>query len=118
MKRFIWPIVIGMSSILFMFSSGANIQSPLRGALTFWFMLVCPGMAFIRLLNLKEPIFEWVLAVALSMALGTLFAEAAVVNQWWSPTATGMILAVLSLFGAGLQVILKFRIQKQKQVTQ
>ena len=118
MKRFIWPIVIGVSSILFILVTGFNLQSPLRGTLTFWFMLVCPGMAFIRLLHLREAIFEWVLAVALSIALGTMLAEVAVVNQWWSPVVIGILLAVVSLFGAVMQAALVLRSDKQKQVVQ
>jgi uncharacterized membrane protein len=118
MKRLIWPMVIGISSILFILTIGLNVQSPLRGLLTFWFLLVCPGMAFIRLLNLKEAIFEWVLAVALSMALGMIFSEAAVLNQRWSPEAVSILLASLSLFGAILQVIAVFRSLKPKRVTQ
>jgi uncharacterized membrane protein len=118
MKRLIWPLVIGISSILFVLATALNIQSPLRGVVTFWFLLVCPGMAFIRLLHLREMVVEWVLAVALSIAIGTVFAEAGVVNRIWSPVVIDIALAGVSLLGAGIQVFLVFRSQRSRQAAQ
>ncbi len=72
--------------------------------LTFWFLLVCPGMAFIRLLQLKKIYQEWTLAIALSIALDGLIASLLIYTHHWSVAAGLIILILLSAAGALLQV--------------
>ncbi len=115
MKRLIWPAIIIISSILYMLFNlfGGQSQSPVRAFIAFWFMLICPGMAFVRLFHIRGWVFEWTLAVALSITLGTLVTEIAVVNQLWSPGLDAFILAALAIYGAVVQVILNYRAEPQ-----
>lgn len=77
----------------------------LRSIIAFWFLLVCPGLAFIPLLRLPSRAVEWTLAVALSLALGVLVSEALVLARAWTPEGGLSCLIALSLSGAGLQLV-------------
>jgi hypothetical protein len=81
------------------------IGAPMRPVIAFWFLLICPGMAFIRLLHLQGWITELTLAIALSLTLDTLVAETMVLNHLWSPQKGLFGLICLSLAGAALQLI-------------
>jgi uncharacterized membrane protein len=99
-----WPAIIIVSSFGIGVSIWRDIESPIRPALTFWFLLVCPGMALVRLLQLKDFLIELTLAIALSIALGTLVSEAMLVTQHWSSQGALAVLIGVSLSGAVLQI--------------
>jgi hypothetical protein len=65
-----------------------------------WFLFVCPGMACVRLLRLGRPLYEWSLAIPLSLALDMLLAEGPLYLGWWSPRASLLALIWLTV-GAG-----------------
>ncbi len=103
-----WSIIIILSAIAMILAVVSGIETPARPLITFWFMLVCPGMAFVRLLRIEERFAELILAIALSIALDTIVAEAMVLNRLWSPKWGLFVLICLSLVGAGLQIIQAF----------
>jgi hypothetical protein len=82
-----------------------DVQGPLRFVVAFWFLLVCPGMALVPLMRLRDRIAEWTLAIALSLALDALVAGAMVFFGAWSPERGLIILVAVSLIGALLQVV-------------
>lgn len=47
----------------------------LRPGVVFVFLLLCPGSAFIGLLELKNPFIYWMLSIALSLALVALVSQ-------------------------------------------
>lgn len=103
--RWIWPGVIlgsAVASGLFFFLA---IESPLRLIITLSFLLVCPGMAFVRLLRLDESYYEWTLAIALSISLDAIVACILLYTGFWSVKLGLEILIMLSLLGAILQVL-------------
>ena len=106
MKRSIWWAIVIMASAI---GAGLvtlfNIGSPIRPIISFWFLLTCPGMAFVGLLHIKEQLTELTLAVALSLAIDTIVAETMVLTRNWSPTLGILVLMCVSLGGAGLQLI-------------
>ncbi len=114
MRRFIWPPVILFSAFLAGLLVNSSYNAPIRLLFTLWFLLVCPGMAFIQLFQLKEILAEWVLAIGLSIALDVLVSEIAVINRWWSLQGMVGVLIGLCLVGAGLQ--LGVSVLKRKQV--
>jgi len=83
----------------------SNIGSPIRPAITFWLLLFCPGMAFVRLLHIKERLTELTLAVALSITMSTIVSETMVLAKIWSPKWGLVVLICMSLGGAALQII-------------
>jgi hypothetical protein len=66
-----------------------------RPVIVMWFLFVCPGMAVTRLLNLKEVIAEWALALALSFSIDAIIASILLYAGMWSPSG---ILVLLMAF--------------------
>jgi nucleoside recognition membrane protein YjiH len=99
-----WPRIIILSAAAAMLVMVSSVGSPLQPAVIFWFLLVCPGMAVTRLLRLKDGIVEITVAIALSIALDALVAEAMVLTAKWSPNWGLTVLAGLSVAGAVLQI--------------
>ncbi len=104
----LWPAAIALSAIAVVMVVFGNAPQPLRPVIAFWFLLVCPGMALVRLLRLKEALAEWILAIALSLAIEALVAGLMVFTGLWSPGAGLAALVVISLAGALLQLKLVF----------
>lgn len=102
-KRFTWPIVIIVSALLSGMLAFGDTGGALRPVILFWFILVCPGMAIVRLIRLGDQVFELVLSIALSLVLSTLLAELLVLTKHWSPSAILAILIAISITGAMLQ---------------
>ncbi len=100
-----WPYVIVFSGVLAGSLSLTNSTIWLRPLAGLWFLLVCPGMAFVRLLPIKERMVRWTLAVALSLALDALVASILVYARLWSANVALVILIGASLAGVSLQLI-------------
>ncbi len=117
MKHFYqpWPIVILLSMLAVGWLTYADSESPLRFWLTTWFMFVCPGMAWVRLLRLPESYVEWTLGIALSLALDAIVAGVMLYAGVWSPTGGLTALLGLSLAGvAAGQMIAVYRPRPQQ----
>jgi len=104
-----WPAIIFVSAVGAGLMVAMGSQSPLRPAVIFWFILVCPGMAFTRLLPIKSFISELTVAVAGSIVLDTLVTEVMIYTRQWSPEWGVLTLIGLSAIGVGLQLWLAFR---------
>ncbi len=114
MRRFIWPLVILISAIIAGLLAASSYNAPIRMLVAFWFLLVCPGMAFVRLFAFKEKLAEWVLAIGLSIAIDVVVSEIAVVNRMWSLQGMVDVLIGLCFIGAFLQVLNPFQKRKQQ----
>jgi uncharacterized membrane protein len=100
-----WWVLIIASAAATVFGIVSASESVLRTAVTFWFLLVCPGMAYIRLLRLNKLSTELTLAVALSIAIDTVVSLAQVLADAWSVRVSVGIVIVISFFGVILQMI-------------
>lgn len=78
--------------------------APVRPMLVIWFVLVCPGMAFVGLIRLPSPLFALTLSIALSCALAVVVAQAMLFAGVWNPVAGLVTLAVLTMVGTGTDV--------------
>lgn len=83
----------------------AQVETPARLWVATWFMLVCPGMAFVPLLRLHDPAAEWSLAVALSLALNMIVAMVLLYAGRWSPEWALAIVIALCAGGAAMQIV-------------
>src|SRR5574340_773862 len=90
--KWVWPSVIAFSAMLAGTLSLANSSVWLGPLAGLWFLLVCPGMAFVGLLPVKEQRTRWTLAVALSLALDALVASFLMYATLWSPNTALVIL--------------------------
>ncbi len=102
--NWLWPATITASAAAIGLIVYGNAQTPLRPLLALWFLLVCPGMAFVGLLRLHDRLVELTLAIALSLALDALVAGAMLYTGAWSPEGSLAILIGLSAVGALLQL--------------
>lgn len=100
------PVIIAISAVAVLVVTAADIAFPLRPWLTFWFFLVCPGMAFVGLLNLNDRLTELTLAIALSLALDTIIPAIMLYAEAWVPSLSLLALASLSILGAIFQITL------------
>jgi uncharacterized membrane protein len=107
-----WPGVIGASAIAAAVLLHGLPALPLRGPILLWFLVVCPGMAFVQLLRLDNPVLAWVLAVALSFALTSLVAMAMVYTAWSPERGFNVLLLITA---AGLALSLRRHLQAYEQ---
>jgi hypothetical protein len=104
-----WPIVVILSAMAAGFLVVSDADGPIRPIVTLWFLLLCPGMAFVRLLRLKEGFYEIVLAVTLSVCLDLLVAGAMLYAGYWSTARILAILISLCSVGVLCQLFFWFR---------
>lgn len=102
----VWPAIISISAIAVGLGTLAGIKYPLHSLIALWFLLICPGMAFVRLLHVEETLIEFTLAIALSLALDAIVAMTLLYTGMWSPKFGLLILIGISMGGAALQVIM------------
>lgn len=74
-----------------------------RPGLVFVFLLLCPGSALIGLLEFKNTVTDWVLSIALSLALLALLAQFTVLTGVGSLEVGFWLLNGISLLGLGWQ---------------
>jgi len=73
--------------------------------MAFWFLFLCPGMAFVRLLRVGESLTELTLALALSLAINAIVAITMLYTGTWSPKWGLGIVIGISMCGAALQAL-------------
>ncbi len=108
----LWPAIILFSAIAVVLTG--SLTSSIRLWIVLWFMLVCPGMAFIRLVGVQDRTTEFIIAIALSLTIDTIVAEAMVLTAKWSIQGGMLALICLSLFGALLQIIQAIRLPARR----
>jgi hypothetical protein len=99
-----WPIVVVISCIAVALCNWLEVVQPLRAISVFWFFLICPGLAIVGLLDIRDRLAEAVVAIGLSLALDTGVATVMVLARLWSPDGGLAVLIGISLLGAALQM--------------
>lgn len=66
------------------------------------FLLLCPGLAWVKLLRLESRLAELTLAVALSLVLATAVAAGTLYAGAWSPRLSLAVLLTLTLLAVAL----------------
>lgn len=103
-RHYFWPIIITVS-ILLTGVAGNSDAGMFRAIITAWFLLVCPGMAFVKLLHIEKWAIELVVALAVSIAISTLVSEVMALANIWMPRIALVVLMCISGVGVMLQVI-------------
>jgi len=104
-RSLIWPLVIALSIIALLIAFELNWSGAPRVALALWGLLVCPGLALVRLLRLPNRVMEWTLALALSLAIDSAVAASFVYAGGWTTTAALALVAAITLAGVGLELL-------------
>jgi hypothetical protein len=100
----VWPPVLLLSCLAVATTTYGWTSSPLRPLVTTWFLLVCPGVALVRLLPRRGALALLVLSIATSLSLETIVAEVMLESRAWSPRATLAILITITSAGAATQL--------------
>ncbi len=101
----LWAAIIGVSALGVGVATFGDIQSPLRPVIALWFLFVCPGMALVRLLGLRERLTEVTLAIALSLVMDAIVSVIMLYMGDWSPKSTLLILIGISMGGLVFQIV-------------
>ncbi|WP_107767316.1 hypothetical protein [Nocardioides terrigena] len=78
-----------------------DMGAPVQPVLVLWFVLVCPGMAFVGLIRPPSLLFALTLSIAVSCALAVMVSQALLFAGAWSPVTGLVVLAGLTVVGAG-----------------
>jgi hypothetical protein len=111
------PVVIVASSALAMFQGVMSSDpSTLRTAQVVWFLAVCPGLAIVGLLRLRDPWLEAALVPALSFSIDVIVGGVLAYSGLWSASTAILILIVISVSGALAQDAVADRLARRAEV--
>lgn len=82
-----------------------DVGAPVQPALVLWFVLVCPGMAFVGLIRPPSLLFASTLSIAISCALAVMVSQALLLAGAWSPVTGLVILVGLTAVGAAADLL-------------
>jgi hypothetical protein len=99
-----WAVICLLSALLASLAMLLPLNAPWRPLLTFWFLLICPGMAVIPFFHFEDRLTELVLALAFSIVLDTIVALTMVMTGTWSPFWGLTLIISLSVLAAFLQL--------------
>ena len=100
-RPFAWPIVVMVSTVAALTGFAVGLGPPVAPLLALWFLGVCPGIGWVRLLRMSDPLAEMLLAVALSLSIGAVASVVLFSVGAWSPGLALILTAVAALTGAG-----------------
>ncbi len=103
LTRWWWPILLSAVLLAAWTMLFVWPVSPLRPVITWAFLLVCPGLAYVRLLGLREWLAQAVLSVALSLALLIVVGTLMLVQGAWHPERGFLAAALITAGGVALQ---------------
>jgi hypothetical protein len=103
-KRLMIPLLLAVSGWLVLGITAVGEFQGIRAFAVFAFALTGPGTALVRLLPLREPLERAVLAVAVSMSLATLVAEAAYIGHVLRPAVMLAVLATACSAAAAVEL--------------
>lgn len=99
-----WPRVALGSAALACVLVAVDRGSVVRAVAVLWFVLVCPGLAVVRLARLDDQLAEASLAVAASLAIAGAVSGALMYARWWSPPRVLAALVAVTVAGVAAEV--------------
>jgi len=101
LSEFMWPPVIIYLTLATHFTIASGTPNAL---IVYIFLLLCPGMAIIRLLDIKDPFVEWPFAIGLSIAINTVVSLLVILLSIGTLQTGFYFLAAISIIGSGIQI--------------
>ena len=103
----IWTVVLLVTVLAVLLVAFAFPASALRPAVLMWFLLFCPGIALLRILDLtSHPVVATTLAIGMSIALDGVFASVLMYMGTWSPYLILMVMVWFTLACVLVQLLL------------
>jgi hypothetical protein len=101
----LWPLILIVAAIATALLIYVVPGLPIRPYVVLAFLIICPGMAVIRLLRLRDVAVEWTLAIALSIVLSAIVPTVQLYAHLWSPDVSMRIILGITVVGALAQFI-------------
>lgn len=99
-----WSRIVVCSAFAALLTVLAPVHGAVRSITVLWFLLVCPGLAFVRLLCLHDVLAESVLTIALSLAISGTASGALMYARLWTPTRALLLVTAITLGAAAVPV--------------
>jgi uncharacterized membrane protein len=103
-RRWGIALILAASGWLVLALTAVTGQPLLRAPAVFAFVLICPGLAVVRLLPLRDRLEQAVLAVALGLSLAALAAEGIAISHILRPALVLVALASLCTAAAAAEL--------------
>src|SRR5690242_7230686 len=84
-----------------------DVSPDVRAPVVIGFVLVCPGLAIVRLVGVRSATAQLGVGVAVSVALAILVPAALLYAHAWSPRAALAILVAITIAASTLEVALR-----------
>ncbi len=101
----LWPTIIMLSALAAGLVAFVFPGTVVRPALIMWFLFVCPGMTAVRFFRFSNIVVDYILAVALSIAIDAFIAGIMLYAGWWSPARILSILMGFCLIGVSMRLV-------------
>lgn len=88
-----------------------DVGPPGQPVLVLWFVLVCPGLAFVGLARPSSVLFGLALSVAISCALAVLVAQTLLYAGAWNPLGGLLVLAAITVVGCVTELVVEARVR-------
>jgi uncharacterized membrane protein len=99
-RHLAWPAMILLSTVAVSVVTYAGIWPSVRPVVALPFLVLCPGMAWARLLRVEPELNQILLAVALSLAIDTIVSTALLYAH--QPSAEASVGALIAITVGGL----------------
>jgi hypothetical protein len=107
-------LIVASSALAMLEGVIATGTSPLRLLAVAWFLTVCPGLAIVGLIGLRDPWLALAVVPALSFAIDVFVGGILSYTGLWSPAAAILVLVALSVAGAVAQDAVATRLTSSK----
>lgn len=104
-----WPLVVAASTGAALAGLAMGLDPPVAPLLALWYLGVCPGIGWVRLLRMHDPLAEILLAVALSLSVGAVVSVLLLALGVWSSGLALVLTGVVALAGAGADLMAQAR---------
>lgn len=82
---------------------GLDVPTFIRLPVALLFLAICPGVAFVPLLNVERTVHQLTLIIATSFAANTLIVQIFLLSGSWTPNLMLFTIGLVSAFGIALQ---------------
>ncbi len=98
-RDLLWPGIVAASTVAMAVVTALGLGPPIAPFVAGWFVFVCPGLPYVRLLNLGDPLNELLLAVALSLSLESVVSLVLLWGSSWTPVRMLQIVIAITVLG-------------------
>ncbi len=103
------PLAIGIGALATTGLFAFEVGPPLQTVVSLTFLLVGPGLAWVRCLRLGDRATEWTIAVVASLGIDVAVATTLLTTGLWTPTAALGTLVAITIAGGMLDVLTRQR---------